>query len=109
MLAGDAARCLNLFSGMGTTAALMGGAELGRVLAEHPDDLAVALTAWEARLRPFITTHQRMARLKRQWFMPTNRALAGVRTLVMHLAVNARRAVTEARLLRAAAPVPNSV
>jgi 2-polyprenyl-6-methoxyphenol hydroxylase-like FAD-dependent oxidoreductase len=97
MLAGDAASCLNLFSGMGTTAALMGGAELGRVLAQHPDDLAAALTAWEARLRPFITTHQRMARLRHQWFVPTNRALVGVRTLAMHLAVNARRTVTEAR------------
>ncbi|MFI8870334.1 FAD-dependent oxidoreductase [Streptomyces sp. NPDC053707] len=104
LLAGDAAWCLNLFSGMGTTAALRGGAELGRVLAEHPDDLPAALAAWEARLRPFITKHQRMARLKHQWFVPTNRALTGVRTLVLHLAVNARRAVTEARLLRAAVP-----
>ncbi|MFF3835465.1 FAD-dependent monooxygenase [Streptomyces sp. NPDC002458] len=109
LLAGDAAWCLNLFSGMGTTAALRGGAELGRVLAEHPGDLPAALAAWEARLRPFITTHQRMARLKHQWFVPTNRALTGVRTLVLHLAVNARRAVTEARLLRAAAPAASGV
>lgn len=108
VLTGDAAWCLNLFSGMGTTAALRGGAELGRVLAEHPDDLAAALTAWEARLRPFITTHQRMARLKHQWFVPTNRALAGVRTLVLRLGVNARRTVTETRLLQAAAPGPDS-
>ncbi|MFE9780279.1 FAD-dependent monooxygenase [Streptomyces sp. NPDC005775] len=109
VLAGDAAWCLNLFSGMGTTAALRGGAELGRVLTEHPDDLAAALAAWEARLRPFITTHQRMARLKHQWFVPTNRALAGVRTLVLRLAVNARRSVTETRLLQAAAPEPHGV
>lgn len=108
VLAGDAAWCLNLFSGMGTTAALRGGAELGRVLTEHPDDLAAALAAWEVRLRPFITTHQRMARLKHQWFVPTNRALAGVRTLVLRLGVNARRTVTETRLLQAAAPRPDS-
>ncbi|THA70008.1 oxidoreductase [Streptomyces sp. A0958] len=105
MLAGDAAWCLNLFSGMGTTAALRGGAELGRALEEHPDSLGAALATWEARLRPFITTHQRMARLKHQWFVPTNRFLGGVRTLAMHLAVNARRAATEERLLQAAAPV----
>ncbi len=108
MLAGDAAWCLNLFSGMGTTAALTGGAELGRVLAEHPDDLAAALTAWKARLRPLSTTHQRVARLKHQWFAPTNRALAGVRTPALHLTVNARRTVTETRLLQATAPAPNS-
>lgn len=89
---------------MGTTAALRGGAELGRALEEHPDSLGAALAAWEARLRPFITTHQRMARLKHQWFVPTNRLLGGVRTLAMRLAVNARRAATEERLLQAAAP-----
>ncbi|WP_151773073.1 FAD-dependent monooxygenase [Streptomyces abyssomicinicus] len=109
VLAGDAAWCLNLFSGMGTTAALAGGAELGRVLAEHPGDLAAALTAWEGRLRPFVTRHQRLARLKQQWFMPTHRASAVVRALVLRLAVGARSAVTEARLLRAAAPVPDGV
>ncbi|MFJ6852131.1 FAD-dependent monooxygenase [Streptomyces sp. NPDC091271] len=109
VLAGDAAWCLNLFSGMGTTAALKGGAELGRVLVERPDDLAAALTEWEARLRPFITAHQRMARLKHQWFVPTNRALVGVRALALHLAVSARRTVTETRLLQAAAPVPDRV
>ncbi|MGF1343643.1 FAD-dependent monooxygenase [Streptomyces flavovirens] len=102
MVTGDAAWCLNLFSGMGTTAALRGGAELGRVLRERPDDLGAAPAAWEAGLRPFVATHQRMARLKHQWFVPTNRVLAGVRALAMHLAVNARRADTEARLLRAA-------
>ena len=103
VLADDAAWCLNLFSGMGTTAALVGGAELGRALAESPDDLAAALTGWEARLRPLITRHQRMARLKHQWFVPTNRVLGVVRALVMGLAVNAGRTATETRLLRAAA------
>ncbi|WP_031088568.1 FAD-dependent monooxygenase [Streptomyces sp. NRRL WC-3549] len=109
VLTGDAAWCLNLFSGMGTTAALRGGAELGRALREHPDDLGAALAAWEAGLRPFVATHQRMARVKHQWFVPTNRVLAGVRALVMRLAGNARRSSTEARLLRAAAPAPDGV
>ncbi|MEU9064377.1 FAD-dependent monooxygenase [Streptomyces sp. NPDC048430] len=109
LLTGDAAWCLNLFSGMGTTAALRGGAQLGRVLNEHPEDLDRALAVWEAGLRPLITTHQRMARLKHQWFVPTNRALAGVRSLAMHLAVSARRTTTETRLLQAAAPAPDTL
>ena len=44
-----------------------------------------------------------MARLKHQWFVPTNRVLGVVRALVMGLAVNAGRTATETRLLRAAA------
>lgn len=108
LLTGDAAWCLNLFSGMGATAALRGGAELGRALRAHPDDLDAALAAWEAGLRPFITTHQRMARLKHQWFVPTSRGLRAVRSLAMRLAVNARRTVTETRLLQAAALSPDS-
>ncbi|WP_406408619.1 FAD-dependent monooxygenase [Streptomyces halstedii] len=58
LLTGDAAWCLNLFSGMGATAALRGGAELGRALRAHPDDLDAALATWEAGLRPFITAHR---------------------------------------------------
>ncbi|MDR7302935.1 2-polyprenyl-6-methoxyphenol hydroxylase-like FAD-dependent oxidoreductase [Haloactinomyces albus] len=37
-LSGDAAWCPNLYSGMGATAALQGGAELGRALLQSPDD-----------------------------------------------------------------------
>ncbi|WP_406408621.1 hypothetical protein [Streptomyces halstedii] len=49
-----------------------------------------------------------MARLKHQWFVPTSRSLRGVRSLTMCLAVNARRTVTETRLLQAAALSPDS-
>lgn len=80
LLTSIAAWCLNLFSGMGATAAVRGGSELARAPQAHPDGLAAALAAWEAGLRPFITTHQRMARLKHQWFVPTSRSLRGVRS-----------------------------
>jgi hypothetical protein len=48
-----------------------------------------------------------MARLKRQWFVPANRALGTMRALAMHVGVRARRQVTETRLLQAAAPAPD--
>jgi hypothetical protein len=62
---------------------------------------------WEAGLRQFVTMHQRMARLKRQWFVPTNRALGTMRALVIYVGVRARRQVTETHLLPAAAPAPD--
>ncbi len=90
VLVGDAAWCLNLYSGKGATSALLGGAELGRALRENPDDLPAALAAWESRLRPFITGHQRIARLKQQMFVPSSRPAEAVRSVVLRLAVTAR-------------------
>ncbi|WP_405097614.1 FAD-dependent monooxygenase [Micromonospora sp. NBC_01412] len=91
MLLGDAAWCLNLYSGMGASASLKGGAELGRALRENPDDINAAMGVWEARLRPFITKHQRTTRLKQQMLVPTNRCFAAVRSLVVDLAARVRR------------------
>lgn len=85
VLVGDAAWCLNLYSGMGATSALRGGAELGKALGEHPDKIAAALEAWEKRLRPFITKHQRAARLKQQLFVPSSRLVEGLRLVVLGL------------------------
>ncbi|MGR6915500.1 FAD-dependent monooxygenase [[Actinomadura] parvosata] len=99
VLVGDAAWCLNLYSGMGATFALRGGAELGRALRESPGDLGAALAAWESRLRPPITRHQRLARLKRQLFVPSNRPAEAVRSVVVRLACAAR----ERRLAKARA------
>ncbi|WP_019810824.1 FAD-dependent monooxygenase [Saccharomonospora halophila] len=89
-LSGDAAWCPNLYSGMGATAALRGGSELGRALLEYPDDSDAALTVWESRLRPFITKHQRLARLKQQMFVPSSRPVEAVRSVVLRLACTAR-------------------
>ena len=73
VLVGDAAWCLNLYSGMGATSSLRGGAALGAALQRHPEDLDAALNAWEAGLRPYITGQQRSARLKQQRFVPSGR------------------------------------
>ncbi len=75
VLLGDAAWCLTLYSGMGATSAMRGGALLGDVLRRHPDDLAAALEEWEATLRPFITKHRRAAHFKAQVFVPAGRLL----------------------------------
>lgn len=90
VLLGDAAWCPNLYSGMGATAALRGGAGLGRALLESPDDLGAALAVWESRLRPFIRKHQRIARLKQQMFVPSGRAVEALRSVVLRLACKAR-------------------
>jgi 2-polyprenyl-6-methoxyphenol hydroxylase-like FAD-dependent oxidoreductase len=91
VLVGDAAWCLNLYSGMGATSALRGGAELGKVLRDTPDDLHAALTAWESGLRPSILRHQRIARLKQQMFVPSSRWTETVRAFVLRLGGMARR------------------
>lgn len=85
VLVGDAAWCLNLYSGMGATSALRGGAELGQALSEHPDEIDAALETWEKGLRPFIAKHQRAARLKQQLFVPSSRLVEGLRLVVLGL------------------------
>ncbi|WP_378789663.1 FAD-dependent monooxygenase [Nonomuraea fastidiosa] len=90
VLVGDAAWCLNLYSGMGATFGLLGGAELGRALRGHPGDLGAALTEWESRLRPSVVKHQHMARLKSQMFVPSNLPIEAVRSVAVRLACTLR-------------------
>jgi 2-polyprenyl-6-methoxyphenol hydroxylase-like FAD-dependent oxidoreductase len=85
VLVGDAAWCLNLYSGMGASIGLRAGAELGAALRQHPDDLAAALDAWETGLRPAITQHQRTARIKQQMFVPSGRAVEVLRPILLRL------------------------
>jgi 2-polyprenyl-6-methoxyphenol hydroxylase-like FAD-dependent oxidoreductase len=98
VLVGDAAWCMNLYSGMGATSSLRGGAALSAALREHPEDLAAALAAWEAGLRPFITKHQRTARLKQQMFVPSSRRAEALRSVLLGLVrrIRGRRPATEA-------------
>lgn len=91
VLVGDAAWCMNLYSGMGATSSLRGGAALGVTLQEHRDDLAAALDAWEAGLRPFITKNQRSARLKQQMFVPSSRRAEALRSVLLGLVRRIRR------------------
>lgn len=84
-LMGDAAWCLNLYSGMGASIGLRAGAELGAALRQHPDDVAAALDVWETGLRPAVTQHQRIARFKQQMFVPSGRAVEVLRPVLLHL------------------------
>ncbi|MEU4162981.1 FAD-dependent monooxygenase [Actinoplanes sp. NPDC026670] len=72
VLVGDAAWCLTLYSGMGATAGMLGGATLGDKLAEHPGEPAKALETYAAAMRPFVTKHQHLALHKAQLFVPSN-------------------------------------
>lgn len=85
VLVGDAAWCLNLYSGMGASIGLRAGAELGAALRQYPDDSAAALDAWEVGLRPAITRHQRTARFKQQMFVPSSRAVEVLRPNVLRV------------------------
>ncbi len=98
VLAGDAAWCMNLYSGMGATSALRGGAALSAALREHPGDLAAALDTWETDLRSFITKHQRIARLKQQMFVPSSRRAEVLRSVLLGLVrrIRGRRPATGA-------------
>lgn len=79
VLVGDAAWCLTLYSGMGATTGMLGGATLGDKIAEHPDDLPAALAAYDAELRPFVTKHQHLAYPKSHIFVPSSAAVAWIR------------------------------
>ncbi|SNY31374.1 FAD-dependent monooxygenase [Paractinoplanes atraurantiacus] len=72
VLVGDAAWCLTLYSGMGATAGMLGGATLGDKLAENPGEVTKALAAFDAELRPLMTKHQQLALHKSQLFVPSN-------------------------------------
>lgn len=89
LLLGDAAWCLTLYSGMGATSGMRGGAVLGDMLQRHPRDIETALTAWEQEMRSFIRKQERLVPLKSQFFVPSNRFAAWMRWLFVTL--SARR------------------
>jgi 2-polyprenyl-6-methoxyphenol hydroxylase-like FAD-dependent oxidoreductase len=101
VLVGDAAWCMNTYSAMGSSSSLRGGAALGVAVAEHPDDLAAALDAYETGLRPYITRQRRSARVKQQRFVPSSRPVQVLCSVVLELI---RRVVHRRLAAKAAAP-----
>ncbi|GAA2161285.1 MULTISPECIES: FAD-dependent monooxygenase [Glycomyces] len=72
VLAGDAAWCLTLYSGMGASTGMAGADLLGTMIERHPGDLTGALRAWEAKLRPFVEFHQDTGMAMRALFVPAD-------------------------------------
>lgn len=60
VLLGDAAHAPSFFTGMGTSLALVGAYVLAGELARHGDDVAAALAACDAKLRPFVEKTQEL-------------------------------------------------
>lgn len=60
VLVGDAGYCASLFSGMGTTLAMLGAFHLAEAI-ESTDDLDVAMDRYEAAMRPIVDEAQAMA------------------------------------------------
>lgn len=85
VLAGDAAWCVTLYAGMGASSGIAGGELLGTMLERHAGDVPGALRAWEARLRPFITTEQESAFTTRRLFTPHDRREHLVRAVMMRV------------------------
>lgn len=91
LLLGDSAWCLTLYSGMGASAGMIGGQILGEAFADHPDDVDVALTAFETRMRPFVRKHQRFVALRSQLFVPSTRLSLWGRRILWQILLRSRR------------------
>lgn len=76
-LVGDAAWCVTLYAGMGSSSAMAGADLLGTMLGRNPYDVQSALLQWDRRLRPSIEYIQRNGAQMRDLFVPpTARKLA---------------------------------
>ncbi|GAA3248480.1 FAD-dependent monooxygenase [Nonomuraea helvata] len=86
VLLGDAAWCVTLFAGYGSSLAVGGADLLGTELGRHPKDIPAALRAWENALRPEVLERQRKGRANTGVHAPRNRLELAVRDLPLRLA-----------------------
>lgn len=85
VLVGDSAWCLTLYSGMGASSGMAGADMLGTMLERYPGDVPRALTAWEAKLRPFIEFHQESGMAMRRLFVPADHTEFQIRSVFDHV------------------------
>ncbi|MGV9534783.1 FAD-dependent monooxygenase [Streptosporangium sandarakinum] len=85
VLLGDAAWCVTLFAGHGSSLAVGGADLLGAALERHPGDVAAALAEWEARLRPEAEKKQRLGRRVKGVYAPRDRVALELTQLPLRL------------------------
>ncbi|SDJ73121.1 FAD-dependent monooxygenase [Nonomuraea jiangxiensis] len=86
VLLGDAAWCVTLFAGYGSSLAVAGAESLGTFLESRPDDVPAALRAWEADLRPEAEKRQALGRRNSGTHSPASRLDLLKRDLPLRLA-----------------------
>ncbi|GGP99682.1 FAD-dependent oxidoreductase [Streptosporangium pseudovulgare] len=85
VLLGDAAWCVTLFAGYGSSLAVGGADLLGAALERHPGDVAAALAEWEARLRPEAEKKQRLGRRVKGVYAPRSQVALELTQLPLRL------------------------
>src|SRR5206468_5881805 len=81
VLLGDAAWCVSLFAGYGSSLAVGGADLLGDALDATPEDIPAALASWARRLRPTVTHKQRQGRRARALVVTPNALALRLRVL----------------------------
>jgi 2-polyprenyl-6-methoxyphenol hydroxylase-like FAD-dependent oxidoreductase len=84
-LLGDACGCLTLLAGQGSHMALAGAYVIARGLDRHDGDYRAAFAAYEAKLKPVVTTKQNDAAQFASFFIPSARSRPWVRRLFIRL------------------------
>ena len=85
VLVGDAAWCVSLFAGYGSSLAVGGADVLGNLLDEHTD-LTSALDAWEEQLRPTVLKKQRQGRRAKSLFVAPSKTFLRLQVAMYQLA-----------------------
>jgi len=85
VLLGDAAWCVTLFAGYGSSLAVGGADLLGTALERHRDHIPAALTEWEAELRPEAEKKQQLGRRVKGFYAPRSRLLLEATQLPLRL------------------------
>ena len=86
VLLGDAAWCVTLFAGYGSSLAVGGAELLGTMLHDHHGDVPAALTAWEAQLRPEAEKKQELGRRVKGLYAPADPLRLWLRDLPLRMA-----------------------
>ncbi|NIH84000.1 FAD-dependent monooxygenase [Amycolatopsis granulosa] len=86
VLLGDAAWCVTLFAGFGSSLAVAGADRLGTALDRHPGDVLTALRDWETDLRPEAEKKQALGRRVKGLYAPSDPFRLWLRDLPLRFA-----------------------